>query len=245
MGADGGGISMTQSTVTLDSLELVNNTASDTGGAIFINDSTVTLSNSLLEGNLAIGGAGGGLVQYGGVLAINDTTIRRNMAMNGDGGGAFLEDVNATITNAIFESNTASISGIGGSGGGLATTGGSSFTTNITTSLFKSNFAGSGGGIHVFQVALNVLNSTLLQNQANNGVGGGLRVSFGAVSVTGATIAQNTSSLGGGRSVARRMVLRQFARSPPRRLSCSVACETAPPSPGRRLSRPARCVGRS
>jgi hypothetical protein len=103
-GGFGGGI------INLGSLNVSNSTVggndADEGGGIFNGGGAVTLTNSSLSGNFALGKGGGAVVNVrGGTLMVNSSTLSRNSAFDGEGGGIAsaggLQSRNAIIAGNI------------------------------------------------------------------------------------------------------------------------------------------------
>ncbi|MDE5113294.1 MAG: right-handed parallel beta-helix repeat-containing protein, partial [Trichodesmium sp. St15_bin1_1] len=164
------------------------------GGGIFTNEA-LTLSNSIVTGNTAIGGVadGGGIyVNSIGSANITNTTISNNTATD-DGGGVFGFGT-TNITNSTINNNVASAAT--GDGGGVYIVG----DTNITNSTISGNIANSeGGGVYVkagSRPDATITNTTITNNQAPVGKGSGL-AAFGSIqntTVTSSIIAGNVNS---------------------------------------------------
>ncbi|MCL2931868.1 MAG: hypothetical protein MGG11_06165 [Trichodesmium sp. MAG_R03] len=186
--------------VTIDGVVITGGNASGTGtnqsdgGGIFTNEA-LTLSNSIVTGNTAIGGVadGGGIyVNSIGSANINNTTISNNTATD-DGGGVFGFGT-TNITNSTINNNVASAAT--GDGGGVYIVG----DTNITNSTISGNIANSeGGGVYVkagSRPDATITNTTITNNQAPVGKGSGL-AAFGSIqntTVTSSIIAGNVNS---------------------------------------------------
>jgi hypothetical protein len=98
--------------------------------------SALTVTNSIITDNSAIGSGGGILVLSDGRLTVNNSTIADNSA---GGGGGGIESYGAlTVTSSTFADNSASYAG-----GGIANDGP---LTVITNSTIADNSAGGGGG---------------------------------------------------------------------------------------------------
>ena len=164
------------------------------GGGIFTNEA-LTLSNSIVTGNTAIGSVadGGGIyVNSIGSANITNTTISNNTATD-DGGGVFGFGT-TNITNSTINNNVASAAT--GDGGGVYIVG----DTNITNSTISGNIANSeGGGVYVkagSRPDATITNTTITNNQAPVGKGSGL-AAFGSIqntTVTSSIIAGNVNS---------------------------------------------------
>src|SRR5262245_33974047 len=143
--------------LTMTKSALQENTAFSGGGILISNDQNpLIIVDSLIEGNNAVQGDGGGIRALAGA-EITNSTISFNRAVRGGGidavgGGAF---INSTISN-----NSAS-----GAGGGIH--GGPVDLVNVTIS---NNTAGDpgGGGISASEPIWRIKNSLIV----NNPVGG-------------------------------------------------------------------------
>jgi parallel beta-helix repeat protein len=119
-------------TVNISGLSIINGNNSF-GGAVFILNSSATLSNCIISGNANGGirhsaaanttsnklsvvnciitnnnsGAGGGIYLDGGEVALNNCTISGNRATN-DGGGIYIFGASLAMTNCTITANTAS-----------------------------------------------------------------------------------------------------------------------------------------
>jgi CSLREA domain-containing protein len=129
------------------------------GGGIYNDGGSVTLTRCLLRANAVTHGEyGGAIYSNGGTVALEDSAVRINAA---PGGGAGIYASNATITlnrSAVY-SNTAS----GGGGGGITQYGGSLTVTNSTIS---SNVALFGGGLDLVTGDAKLYNVTIVGNAA-------------------------------------------------------------------------------
>lgn len=184
--------------VILSNLTISDGRALDgRGGGIKHESGALTITNSSIEGNVAVGTSprGGGIYSSGGSsLTLTDVNVSGNLAPQdasssfGAQGGGIYSATPLTFNRVAIFSNNANFGcggngGIcGGSGGGLYDAGGGTLT-NVTVSanIAGSNAtsgAGAGGGI-VTGGTLTVVNSTIQHNyvQGPNGVGGGNIVS--------------------------------------------------------------------
>ncbi|HEX4131744.1 MAG TPA: choice-of-anchor Q domain-containing protein [Pirellulales bacterium] len=208
-------------TASLQGLAITLGYSSADGGGI-INAGTLTVSNSTLNGNIALEGGG---IDNTGTLTVSNTTIVGNTA-NGEGlnGGAgiYNNGGTATITNTFFSANLATgyyYSNAGGGGGirnlGTMTVGGSEFdgntatggvgaggavnnsgTMTISDSSFSNSSSFQSGGAVMNSGTLSVNNSTFAQNSANNY--GGAIWSNNVLTVSNSTIVGNYSGTSGG-----------------------------------------------
>ena len=211
--AEGGGFwNSAVGTLNVDGTRFANNVASGDdadqgGGALFNDGGTLTVTNSVLHGNVADGasGSGGGiLANAGSTLNVSDTMINDNTS-NRAGGGI---EVNATMTNTV----TADLSNVTldgnstgaapGNGGALHITGPA--TVSVSNSTVSNNMAAAqGGGLWNSAVGvLNVSRSAISDNSvtgtdAMQG-GGGLYNDGGQLTASNSTVWRNQAAVGSG-----------------------------------------------
>lgn len=135
------------------------------GGGIYNFFATLTLSNSMVWGNMAGSldhGNGGGIFNHRGTLTLTNSTLWQNSA--GDGGGIYNESGTVTLTNSTLFGNDAYNDG----GGIFNHYGGTVTLTNSTLSGNSTDYAsGHGGGI--FNTATLRVKNTII---ANSDLGG-------------------------------------------------------------------------
>ncbi len=225
---DGGGIYTQNTSLIATNAVISNNTASDftggAGGIYFYDDSAnpnvlLSLTNTVINGNIAQSGAGGLVVQLRSTsdanIILDSVTISNNSA-GSSVGGASIENLGsgtAQVQNSLIISNTADR--IGGFAAINATfqnvtiqnntatndTGGlwSGGTVQVTNSTIDNNSADGAGGIFVSDGTLTLTNSTISANDATGGNGGGISIFSGAtVDVTNSTLSGNTAVGSGG-----------------------------------------------
>jgi len=133
------------------------------GGIRVANNTSLTLNNVMVTGNIATG-VGGGVLNSG-TLNVNDSMITLNNAAGvaGEGGG-----IGNGGTATISES-TVSFNFAGSLGGGLNNLGG---TLNVLRSTLKGNQTGGGvgAGIRNRFGAVTLVNSTVSGNVNNGGL---------------------------------------------------------------------------
>jgi uncharacterized repeat protein (TIGR01451 family) len=176
-------------TVSILNLTMANGRANQ-GGGIF-NSGNLTISNSTISGNNAVGGTaeGGAIYSNSGTLTILNSTISGNTA-NGSGGGLFnggtstANLVNVTVTN----NRTDADGGAPGPGGGIAQS--SSNPVTLRNTIVAGNFTGIAPG-----TAPDEISGNMAAGSNNNLVGaagfGGLTngVNFNQVGVSDARLA--------------------------------------------------------
>ena len=174
----GGALYMENSNVTITKSKFEYNSATGSGGAIFMKKCYVTIANSVIKSN-TVGKKGGGIHLTRCSCTINNSEIKRNRASSG--GGIYLTDSSRiTINNSTLMSNVAS-----SGGGGMWAF--SSSTATITNSIISSNTAGrgkvAGGGLHfAIRSTTIIINSTIMNNGASKG--GGIYASSTGMSIT-------------------------------------------------------------
>ena len=196
--ADRGGAIRNFEDLTLDSVVLTGNTASDRGGALFSDTFTggFTIVDSVLSGNTAT--QDGGAIyneDTGREIEITRTTFTGNTA--GDNGGAIAfydPDNSLIITDSTISGNTA-----GGNGGGIYIYNFDSGRLEIRETTISDNTAtGNGGGVFLYDANAIIVQSTISGNTATNG-GGLVAYSVdGLVAIEHSTITGNVASGTGG-----------------------------------------------
>ena len=164
----GGAIYIDDSEVTLSACALVFNEATTgSGGALFSADCTgVTILDSLLEGNSAGGSMGGGVAVLNASVVISRSSLRDNWAPAGCGGAVGISTDGALLLN--------------------------------DASVAMGNQALSGGAVCCDECAsLQVADSFLYNNVALTGHGGALAVSLTPSDITNCTLARNSAPQGG------------------------------------------------
>jgi hypothetical protein len=156
------------------------NSGNGEGGGLYMAGTNLTLSSDTLNGNQALGGNDGDLVDY-------PSTVSGVRSRAGDalGGALYISAGTATLTGLTVNNNSAL--------GGGAETGG----------LIGH---GSGGGVYVAQGNVTLSGDTIDSNLAGGlkplylsfggGFGGGIYVASGTVTLCSDTIETNTASVG-------------------------------------------------
>jgi hypothetical protein len=167
---------------------------------------TVTITGSTISGNTATEHGGGLSINAQGVVAsvtVTDTTITGNRTgLFGDGGGIRAVSTDLTLVGSQIDGNFAKPDGIlvGGSGGGVAMSGGGSLT--VTDSTIDGNFADdSGGGVSLLDVPTASFDAVSISDNVADGFGGGGVEAVGtgtAYSFVQSTIDDNSARLAGG-----------------------------------------------
>jgi len=185
---------------TISNSTFKTNTANDgvlgIGGAIYNSQPftpsilTLTVNNSLLQGNSAVDG--GGLYNDTGAAAtLNSVTFIYNSS--GYGGGVENSGT-ITINDSLIDANT-----VTGSGGGIWNLNG---IVNVVRTRITNNSAFEGGGISSYGTHVEITNASIANNVTTGSDGGGIQIINGTVFITNATISGNqatgTNADGGG-----------------------------------------------
>lgn len=185
------------------------------GGGISIRDSSPTIEDNIIVGNYASGGGGGGIAIRSGAPTIQSNTITHNGQAygweGGGGGGLFLMGADGA---RIVDNNISDNSWTGGDGGGIYMSGGGK--PLIAGNLISGNLASgvidetgqpaaTGGGISMIDSSGPVLvNNLILGNTAD--IGGGLALLLPILTpsppLTNNTIAGNYSTRNMGSAVS-------------------------------------------
>lgn len=176
-----GGVFRNQAIVSISGVTVRNGVASGCGGGIW-NDGSLTLTNSTVSENSAIGASsesgsfGGGICNLAALTLINSTVSGNSAIGTGSqsgssfGGGIYNNGGFVTLTNSTVSGNSATGTS-SSSGGGIY----GFLDTRLTNSTVSGNSAaGDGGGIYNFQnvsMSANLFNATITQNQAGSGAG--------------------------------------------------------------------------
>lgn len=183
-GGSGGGIVVdgfngANTSVTLNSVTVSDNTSATFGGGIVVvNNGTLTTNNSIITNNFA-GGDGAGIYATG-TAVFNGTTVSSNRAVSNassgtiSGGGIYCSCA-LSLNNSMVSGNTVAATGnLLTYGGGLFLVG----TTTISNSSITNNAANSpvfsrGGGIYAANIPLTINRTFISGNRADEA--GGIR----------------------------------------------------------------------
>jgi hypothetical protein len=165
--------------VTLQDVTITGGNNVNQGGGIYSYYANLTLDSVRITDNQTyLSGSvnGGGIYSYGGSLHMIDSTVDNNESRWG--GGLYVNvddnsDVLEIVGSTIYD-NTALINGNDGLGGGLiVSTWASGAALSMVNSTVSGNSASHSGGIRVEGSAhLDVVNSTITDNDAVAGTGG-------------------------------------------------------------------------
>ncbi|HHE38571.1 MAG TPA: hypothetical protein ENL20_08375, partial [Candidatus Cloacimonetes bacterium] len=155
----GGGIYLTNTTLSVQNTTIKNNEAYGIGGGIFCSASSLTLQNVNIENNSAGNGEGGGIYCWEAEIIISDSEIQHNDTSVGGGAGIYLgENSTATISRTAIHNNEAY------SWGGGIRLDSSTLNANKLT-IYGNNASYSGGGINLNSTStVDIVNSIIWNN---------------------------------------------------------------------------------
>jgi predicted outer membrane repeat protein len=164
-GGFGGAITVVNGQAALENNQLIGNSASESGGAIYLSGNSedccsVTSQADRIQTNSAA--QGGGFYNAGQAFTATNALIISNTAVTN--GGGFLVSVGGTI----LLTNSAAVANMAGNDGGAIYSSGSISLTNTTLSGNSAN--GMGGAIANLNQTF-LLNTTIADNASPNGAG--------------------------------------------------------------------------
>jgi len=175
-----------------------NDCSTSNGGGIRNSDNaSLTVSDSVFEGNS--GYYGGGIFNRGNAK-ITNSTIRDNLAFRASGGGIWNEDKELTISNCSLHSNQSTTGG-----GGLANKGGtvsvehSTISGNTTRLGYTSYSSKNGGGIYngaFGEPGIVRLDSCTVYDNFSHANGGGIYVRAGKAEIGNTVLGGNEATEG-------------------------------------------------
>ena len=184
----GGGIDVSNGTLTMYGGTISGNTASINGGGVRVHDGTFSMYGGTISGNTA-SSYGGGVRVYNSTFTMNGGTVSDNSAI--DGGGVSVSTGEFTMNDGDISDNAAS-----GNGGGVYVYNSSTFT--MAGGTISGNTASShGGGVCVDSGTFTMTGGTISDNTAS--YGGGVHIVSGVVyTMTGGAISDNTATINAG-----------------------------------------------
>ena len=203
--ASGSGTMVTITETTIND-NIVYNAPGNGGGIHIGSDGDLMITGGTVDMNQA-GAEGGGIWNGAGTLTVSNTLVRMNVAMGDEadqGGGGLYNNGNGTIIlmdNARILDNKAT--GTSGSGGGILNNTGATLT--ITDSKINGNEANrAGGGIEdasgsgsMFTITNSFVNKNVVYDAPGNG--GGIHIGGdGSLTVDGGRVNENTAGAEGG-----------------------------------------------
>jgi hypothetical protein len=143
-----------------------------------IGGNSVAISGLTLASGAGNGGVGGAIWVSNNALTLSNDVFLNNSATNA-GGGLYVASSNATITNTTFSGNSIVAGNSNGAGAGLYVNSGTVTVTNSTFNGNTLNGAEGGGGIYVAGGTVTVTHTTISGNGGGR-FGGGFYNNSGA-----------------------------------------------------------------
>jgi hypothetical protein len=165
-GGSGGAILLSSSSGTFEDL-VVRDSQARLGGGIAVEQAVLTLSNSSILRNTAVGGGGGIHANAASGVSLSDSTLEGNQAdpATGLGGGLFAEDF-ASVRQSTVADNEAAV------GGGIHVVQLQMENSTISGNQASFNAAGLLTRAGTISSSTIVLNRAGLDPSATNGIGG-------------------------------------------------------------------------
>ena len=192
----GGAIANSEDLQVVDSKIINNENASlePTGGGGAIRNSDtgkLTIDRTLIADNQS-SAFGGGITNFG-ELAVRYSRISGNQVTGGGGAGIDNRGSRADITGSFITNNTNTVGPAGGFGNGTPET-----TTTVKNSVIFGNKSLNGAGFFVNAGRVEITNTVVAKNQAQNNGGGAGIAAAGNLSVKNSLIFGNSAVTDGG-----------------------------------------------
>ena len=202
--------------ITITTSRFTNNTASNSGGAVYISATTATVTDSYFDGNSAAQSGGALLLDGPCTATLTDNSFIGNHATGNNSGGGFGGAIYTAgplyITTSYFNGNSAARRG----GGVFLQLHDGNGIVSVTSSTFEANTASNGGALDLDGDEITINSCTFARNRAAGGeevLGGAVYLSVAssnsakASSVVNSTFVGNaaergTTSGGGGLAIA-------------------------------------------
>ena len=166
----GGGLFASGPPVTIVDCQFIGNTATDAGGMEFY-DGSIRIYGTLVSGNRATTGSGGGISISGrDTVVISDTRILDNTAVKG--GGLDLRDGSIGIYNTLVRGNEATFDVGGGIHAAYFEERHSPELTVVNTLVVSNRAHIDTGGILIDQWPATLINTTIADNYAGGSYAG-------------------------------------------------------------------------
>jgi predicted outer membrane repeat protein len=186
----GGGMYLYDSSPTISNCIFSGNSANSVGGAVYDDSSNTKINDCIFIDNVA--SSGGGIFSSYSGARINNCSFIANEAFIGSGGGVNILDGIAIVSNCIFIGNTAA-----SSGGGMRNLSFEGSNINVTNCIFRENIAIEHGGGMINKGGIIVTDCNFIDNIAS-GNGGGMYNDDIIATITGCIFNNNSANLGGG-----------------------------------------------
>jgi hypothetical protein len=182
----GGGI-FNSGNLSLNASTVTQNSASGSYSVSQSNSLTCSATCTVTQRNLAIGSAGGGIFNFGGQVALNQSTVSGNSAVF-SGDGTQTNSANCTGACTVTQSNLLIV----GAGGGI-------FNHQGSLAVIASTVSGNSSSATVpSSVQNNTGNCGCSQTDEMRTGGGAGIFNDGRAAISSSTLANNTGDVGGG-----------------------------------------------
>ena len=179
---------LTTGTATVTGGTFNGNTASNQGGGLFSNGTSLSLTGATVTGN-STPGRGGGLFNNGGTLSLTDCTVTGNSAYTAwkpaDGGGIFNQAGTTMATGCTISGNSTFQFG-----GGVCNFG----TLLLTNCTLAKNYVANVGGGAVYTTGKSTLTNCTMSG--NTGLDGSGMYITNTTTLINCTISGNSSQYG-------------------------------------------------
>jgi hypothetical protein len=163
---------------------VTGNSSSSSGGGVYVNGGTFTMSGGAVSGNFSSSG-GGGVRVYTGTFTMSGGAVSGNSATV-DGGGVYVTGGTFTMSGGAVSGNSSSAH----SGGVYANSG----TFTMSGGAVSGNSSSShGGGVYVYMGTFTMSGGAVSGNSSSSH-GGGVHVYAGTFTMSGGTVNSNTLS---------------------------------------------------
>ncbi|MBR2693163.1 MAG: hypothetical protein IKE69_03020, partial [Thermoguttaceae bacterium] len=186
---------MSATTVVIEDSVFNKNTSANEGGAVRFATSSgsasIKISRSRFTENETTRGDGGAVYLYGmeNSGTVTDSVFDSNTA-SGNGGALWFGDVDLTVAHSSLTNNTAN-------GGGAIYVRNNSLTLNYSRVTGNSSTGGDGGGIYAEDGSSHTVYQSLIAGNTADGKGGGIYLyNRSALNMSWSTVAGNTASEG-------------------------------------------------
>ncbi len=161
-GGSGAGVTVYDSSATLDNNVVRDNHGHDWGGGVLVSGGSPTISANTISGNSVINGGGGLAISSGSNAEIDGNTITGNSA--GSAAGVWVYFSTPLLSNNIISGNVAAAAG-----GGLGLEGDS--PTLVNNVVINNRTSGMGAGLYLIRSAARLLHTTIAHNSGGDGAG--------------------------------------------------------------------------
>lgn len=192
----GAGIRFSEGNVTIKGSDISDNNASDAGGAMYANSSTLTMEDTVINGNTAVKNGGGIVLNNCSSVTMGPGTEISGNTSGASGGGIW----NSDSSVLVMEKVTVSGNKAAGMGGGIYASGDGSVQMSETV-LSGNEAVKQGGGAAISgEASFSMERSDILNNKAAEWYGGGIYFDGKehGLELTSGTIKGNYAHLNGG-----------------------------------------------